>query len=433
MIKGYKKYDYDDEGHNQMWENCYEDEDPFPNLIDLQARLDDNSLDSIYYHKSNLEYLLFQRARLEPNMLNFMNIPPASKDYISPQNEKQFMRLLMSCQCEKKHELICKYISFKIFHFLRINHGITLKNFTLYFGENNQGDMILNDAKIHNIEFTTSNRINQKSYNGDYPSQKTNFFFQPLTLKTKKDNQVDRVNQLIAEKDQKEQKQHGSGDKGKLSLSRTGGLDLSLGKSLDNMFDQEQNQNQNSQSVVRVGKVEKLIEDYLDQRLNQEINQKNDHNIKPYTKHISTKKSNIPNHEPTLPQPTDYNQPSSKFTMPLDRIIHAGFKQHFQKKISAFNQEAQSLNDLSKAAFLKLIDSLDNSFLRLKGGNYLPYNLKLSQFLLSKHYDYEYLRRVLDNYKSVKNEQVINGVYQNLDQNVKNGIKKEKKLQFLKD
>jgi hypothetical protein len=77
---------------------------------------------------------------------------------------------------------------------LRINHGITLKNFTLYFGENNQGDMILNDAKIHNIEFTTSNRINQKSYNGDYPSQKTNFFFRPLTLKTKKDNQVDRVN-----------------------------------------------------------------------------------------------------------------------------------------------------------------------------------------------------------------------------------------------
>jgi hypothetical protein len=43
------------------------------------------------------------------------------------------------------------------------------------------------------------------------------------------------------------------------------------------------------------------------------------------------------------------------------------------------------------------------------------------------------LRRVLDNYKSVKNEQVINGVYQNLDQNVKTGIKKEKKLQFLKD
>lgn len=108
-------------------------------------------MNEFYSSALNLDYLLFERAKLEPLLLEKMEIPKAKKNYINPENEKQFMRLLYSSTCINKEELICRYISFKIYHFLRLLHDIELEVFTLYFGKNLTGDLILKDAKIYDL------------------------------------------------------------------------------------------------------------------------------------------------------------------------------------------------------------------------------------------------------------------------------------------
>ena len=123
-----------------------------PSLRDFQAELSEAKLQEFYSDPELLEYMLFQRAKLEPLLLKTMSIPRANKDYISPVNEKQFMRMLMSSTCDNRDDLVCQYISFKIFHFIQLCHSIQMKTFSLYFGLNSNQDIVLKDAKIYDLE-----------------------------------------------------------------------------------------------------------------------------------------------------------------------------------------------------------------------------------------------------------------------------------------
>jgi hypothetical protein len=71
-------------------------------------------------------------------------------------------------------------------------------------------------------------------------------------------------------------------------------------------------------------------------------------------------------------------------------------------------------------------DSIDQSFIRLKGDGYLPHNLKLSQFIKSGHYDYEFLKRVLDHRDAHYD---VPDLYTNLEPDVKAQLEKVRKIQ----
>ena len=59
----------------------------------------------------------------------------------------------MTNSSEFKDDLYFKYIAFKLYHFLKLIHGIELKTFFLFFGETNNQDIVLTDAKIFDAEW----------------------------------------------------------------------------------------------------------------------------------------------------------------------------------------------------------------------------------------------------------------------------------------
>ena len=60
----------------------------------------------------------------------------------------------------------------------------------------------------------------------------------------------------------------------------------------------------------------------------------------------------------------------------------------------------------------------------------MPHNLKLSQFIRSSHYDYEFLRRVLDHREAHYD---VPDLYKNLDPEVKAQLDRTRKIQYDQD
>jgi len=82
----------------------------------------------------------------EPECVND-DIPTASSLYVSVEDEMEYMKSLMSQSISK----YCQYLTYKMFHFIRIAKKIILTEFIAFFCENEVGDYEFNDCIIHDL------------------------------------------------------------------------------------------------------------------------------------------------------------------------------------------------------------------------------------------------------------------------------------------
>lgn len=93
------------------------------------------------------EKVLFKEAFSEPNRIKDVYMPNSAPSYRSVDDEIKYMRGLF----EESPLKLCRYMAYKIFHFIRAFHEISLLVFTMDFMENERGDWVAIDAKIFTV------------------------------------------------------------------------------------------------------------------------------------------------------------------------------------------------------------------------------------------------------------------------------------------
>lgn len=101
---------------------------------------------------------LFNRASAEPHRI-FRQLPKSARNYISEDDEVELMMDLMNQNSQKYIE----YVTYKIYHFIEMFHGIKLLRFRTEFFENEFGDLELSNATIYHI-YTEKDSIYKNSY-----------------------------------------------------------------------------------------------------------------------------------------------------------------------------------------------------------------------------------------------------------------------------